>query len=120
MGRSRIEHSVSDLTMYQHDAASLFRFVLMGRLAGRDVEDMEHAWITARSVMDGKELVVDLSAVTEIDGAGMHLLARVEACGARVIYPAQPARTERVAAPVSGWRRWFRLRGRDAVASVTS
>ncbi|HZT29827.1 MAG TPA: hypothetical protein VFA33_08090 [Bryobacteraceae bacterium] len=72
------------MEFYLHDSASLFQFQLKGRLEGRWVEELEHAWRTAQSVMEGKELVVDITEMTAADGAGMALLERMRASGARL------------------------------------
>jgi hypothetical protein len=50
--------------MYQHDSAAMFQFVLREELSGSQVSDLEHAWITAKSIPNGKELVVDVSGIT--------------------------------------------------------
>ncbi len=44
------------MDMYQHDGATMFRFVLRGELAGEAVEDLEQAWRTAQSVAREKQL----------------------------------------------------------------
>jgi anti-anti-sigma regulatory factor len=73
------------MDLYQHDSATIFRFVLRGELSGRSVEDLEHAWQTAVSTAAGKEFVVDTSGVTGMDATGQELLGRMRERGARVI-----------------------------------
>lgn len=90
------------LVFYQHDGAATFRFVLVGRLHGRYAEELEHAWITARSIINGKELVVDLSSVTGVDRAGEDLLSRMRSSGARVLPPVPPGRAS---AWKTAWRK---------------
>ncbi len=120
MLRGRTLNPAGDLTVYQHDAATAFRFVLTGMLAGSDVEELEHAWMTAHSVMKGKELIVDITSVLEMDAAGTELLARMRASGARILSSPEPARARTVAAPAALWRRWLRPRSRGVAASVAS
>ena len=59
------------MTMYQHDSPLTYRFVLRGELAGERVEELEHAWNTAKSILGGKELVVDVSGITDADHSGV-------------------------------------------------
>lgn len=89
---------------YQHDGATTFRFQLAGDLAGPGVTDLEHAWQTARSIMDGKQLVLDVSDVTGADATGMQLLKRMLGSGARLISaepPASPDLLRSLGAPVA-------------------
>ena len=87
------------MDMYQHDSSTMFRFVLRGELRGERVEELEHAWTTARSILGTKELVVDISGITEADPAGVELLSRMRESGAR-LRTALPA--ESSAGPVQG------------------
>jgi hypothetical protein len=72
------------MNMYQHDSARMFRFVLRGKLIGDAVQDLEDAWNTAKSVLSGKELVVDVSGSADADPAGADLLSRTRESGARL------------------------------------
>jgi len=81
------------MEMYQHDSATMFRFVLRGHLAGDRVTELEHAWTTAKSILKGKELVVDVSGIKDADKFGMDLLLRMRASGARLT-AAQPPKSE--------------------------
>ncbi|MGA2326154.1 MAG: hypothetical protein ABSH05_07685 [Bryobacteraceae bacterium] len=74
---------VRAVDFYQHDSAAMFRFVLRGELCGASVEELEHAWTTAASVMREKELVVGLGGLTGADQAGIALLSRMRESGAR-------------------------------------
>jgi ABC-type transporter Mla MlaB component len=74
---------VRAVDFYQHDSAAMFRFVLRGELCGASVEELEHAWATAASVMREKELVVDLGGLSGADQAGIALLSRMRESGAR-------------------------------------
>ena len=65
------------MEMYQHDRHESFRIVLRGGLAGACVQELEHAWITAQSSLDGKKLLIDISGVTQADAFGIGLLRRM-------------------------------------------
>jgi hypothetical protein len=82
--------------IYQHDSATTFRFVLRGELAGKQVQELEHAWNTAKSILDGKALVVDISEITSADPAALELLSRMQATGAclRGALPSGPHRDD--------------------------
>ena len=79
------------MEMYQHDSASLFRFVLRGELAGKSAEELEHAWTTAKSILNSRELVVDVSGMTYADESGVNLLTRMRESGARLTAALPPA-----------------------------
>jgi ABC-type transporter Mla MlaB component len=72
------------MDVYQHDSATMFRFVLLGELRGDRVAGLRHAWITAQSIVGTKELVVDISGITTADRAGVELLSRMRESGARL------------------------------------
>jgi ABC-type transporter Mla MlaB component len=98
------------MDIYQHDTATVFRFVLRGELGGDAVLDLEHAWTTAKSILDGKELVVDVSGIANADASGIDLLSRMRESGARLSAALPPVSQPTlhslgvpVAAP-SGWR----------------
>ena len=70
--------------MYLNDSAKAFEFVLQGELKGDAVQSLEHAWITATSILNGKEVLVDVSALTAADAEGIELLYRLTGSGARL------------------------------------
>jgi ABC-type transporter Mla MlaB component len=72
------------MDMSQHDGTTMFRFVLRGELIGNGVQDLEHAWIAAKSSLPGKEVVVDVSGIARADPAGGDLLSRMRKSGARL------------------------------------
>ncbi|HVO78485.1 MAG TPA: STAS domain-containing protein [Candidatus Bathyarchaeia archaeon] len=72
------------MDLYQHDSAAMFRFVLRGDLSGTFVREFEQAWNTATSIATQKEIVVDLSGVTDADAAGVELLCRMRESGVRL------------------------------------
>jgi len=82
---------VSQMSVYQHDGLDNFRFVLLGDLKGTCVSELDHAWTTATSVLEGKDLVMDISAVTGADSAGLELLRRMRESGVRMTSTAPPA-----------------------------
>jgi ABC-type transporter Mla MlaB component len=109
------------MDMYQHDSATVFQFVLRGELGGDSVQDLEHAWTTAKSILEGKELVVDVSGITNADPSGVDLLSRMRESGARLTAALPPESEEilrslgvPVAAP-SGWRHKLAWRARQGL-----
>ena len=70
--------------MFQHDSATIFWFVLQGDLTGDGVQELQHAWTTARSILGTKALAVDISGITNADAAGVELLSRMRETGARL------------------------------------
>jgi len=85
--------SATQMDLYQHDSAAMFQFVLRGDLSGMSVREFEQAWHTAASIATRKEIVVDLSEVTNADAAGLELLSRIRESGARLIV-APPTQSE--------------------------
>ena len=90
-------HSRSGLTsgqiamqMYQHDSSDMFRIVLIGELGESGVRQLRWAWETAKSILRGKELSVDVSAVTKADPTAVDLLSRMRESGARITAARQP------------------------------
>lgn len=78
------------MEMYQHDSPRMFRFVLRGSLEGRWVRELECAWITAKSILKGKDVVVDTSGLTGADEDGIQLLSRMAESGVRLTAAAPP------------------------------
>jgi ABC-type transporter Mla MlaB component len=70
---------------YMHDGPHAFSIELAGTLTAESVKKLEQDWRSASAVIGNKELVVDLSFVTEIDPAGRQLLLRWRRNGARLI-----------------------------------
>jgi ABC-type transporter Mla MlaB component len=81
------------MDIYQHDSGRSFRLVVRGKLDGDCVRELEQAWNTAQSILAGKELVIDLSGVTNADRPAFDLLSRMRDSGARVT-PALPSQFE--------------------------
>src|SRR5690349_21989075 len=81
------------MEMYLNDSVDAFEFVLQGELIGSDVKSLEQAWITATSILNGKDLFVDVSSLTAADRDGIELLHRMVASGAR-LKAGPPAQSE--------------------------
>ncbi len=93
------------MEIYQHDNAGMFRFVLCGELAGASVQELEHAWRTASPVTKNKEVVVDVAGLRSASDAGMELLLRMRASGARLAAAGAPKSQELLATPAArGWK----------------
>jgi ABC-type transporter Mla MlaB component len=72
------------MQMYLHDSVKTFELVLQGELTGGSVQSLEQAWITATSILNGKEVLVEVSALTAADAEGIELLYRLTGSGARL------------------------------------
>lgn len=88
------DFAIGMMDVYQHDRAAMFRFDLRGELTGSEVQSLEHAWNTAKSILGGKEFVVEVSGVTNVDSSGVDLLSRMRAAGARLTADATPKSKE--------------------------
>lgn len=82
------------MNLYLHDSHRQFRFVIQGSLKGLWVHELEGAWITARSILRGREVIVDLSGLTEADEEGVRLLSRMAESGVRLITTSPPESTD--------------------------
>jgi anti-anti-sigma regulatory factor len=82
------------MDMHQHDSTTIFQFVLRGELSGASVHELEHAWTTAKSILGGKELVVDIAGITNADPSGISMLSRMRAAGARLTAALPPESEE--------------------------
>jgi ABC-type transporter Mla MlaB component len=72
------------MDIYLNDSIESFQFVLKGDLAAGSVRSLEQAWITATSILGGKDVSVEVSGLTAADDAGVELLYRMTASGARL------------------------------------
>ncbi|MBI5085442.1 MAG: hypothetical protein HZB13_12690 [Acidobacteria bacterium] len=93
------------LTVYLHDHPDALRFELAGALRGEGVKEFEQSWKTAASTLRGRGVVVDLSGVNGIDGAGERLMRAMVDAGARLVTANR--KTEAMAAGFSRRVRWF-------------
>lgn len=76
--------------MYQHDSAAMFKFVLRGDLSGDQVPGLEHAWTTAKSILNDRALVLDVSGLTNTDPSARELLSRMRNSGVQVVAAPPP------------------------------
>jgi hypothetical protein len=53
------------------NSPTMFRFVLQGELTGDGVQELEHAWTTARLILGTKALMVDISGITNAEATGV-------------------------------------------------
>ncbi len=88
------------LDVYLHDGAQSLTFVLAGTLTRPWTEDLEHSWQTAMSILYGKQLVVNLAGLTQVDDDGIRLLRLMTQSGARLITATDS--TDAIARSVSG------------------
>jgi hypothetical protein len=80
------------LSYYMHDGSAAFRFELAGSLLAEGARDLAQAWRTASSVIGGRDLIVDVTYLTEIDEAGRALLQQWHATGATLVAISPEAR----------------------------
>lgn len=73
------------LQYFVHDGPLAIRVELAGDLNQEGARRLERDWRTAASAIGGRELIVDLTYITNADEAGRSLLARWYAKGARLI-----------------------------------
>jgi len=102
------------MQIHLHDSAETFEFVLEGELAGDAVASLQHAWNTAKSILNDKDVSVDVSALTAADAGGIEVLRSMTASGARLRAALPPQSQDllqslgvMVAAPPrpGGWRK---------------
>jgi hypothetical protein len=79
------EMKIPAFSYYMHDGPTSFSIELAGALAAEGAKKLEQEWRSACAVVGKKELLVDLTFVTEIDPAGRRLLRRWRRNGATVI-----------------------------------
>jgi hypothetical protein len=60
----------ADVDIRIDDRPDAFRLKVYGPLAGAAVRELELCWRTGASILHGRDLVVDLSPATAIDGSG--------------------------------------------------
>jgi anti-anti-sigma regulatory factor len=88
------------LDIYLHDGSQSLTFQLAGKLADPGAAELAQSWTTAASILNGKQLVVDLTKVTEIDASGEHVLDLLGKRGARFITASPPS--DALARKISG------------------
>jgi hypothetical protein len=70
---------------YMHEGPAAFSIEVAGVLAAEGAKKLEKDWLSASRAIGNKELVVDLSFVTEIDPIGCQLLLRWRRKGVTVV-----------------------------------
>jgi hypothetical protein len=70
---------------YIHDGADILTLRIIGPLAGGATAEVEQAWLTARSTLAGRGLVVELGDHAVADIGGMALLRHLARHGARFV-----------------------------------
>ena len=70
---------------YMHDGPAAFSIELAGALAAEGAKKLEQDWRSASAVVGKKDLVVDISFLTEIDPGGRQLLLSWFRNGATVV-----------------------------------
>ena len=76
---------IPSFSYYMHDGPRAFSIELAGILAAEGTNQLEEDWRDASAAIGNKELVVDLSFLTQIDPAGRQLLLRWFRNGATVV-----------------------------------
>jgi len=72
------------IDIYQHDSPETFRIVLKGDLSEAGTQQLRGAWETAKSILNRKELVLEVSDVSAVHPAGVDLLSRMRESGFRI------------------------------------
>ena len=86
-------------SFYIHDGGQALTLQISGALTEGAAAELEQPWLTARSTLAGRELLVDLGNVISVDDGGQTVLRRLAADGARFITAS--SLTEALAAEVS-------------------
>jgi ABC-type transporter Mla MlaB component len=72
-------------SFYIHDGAQALTLQISGALTEGAAAELEQTWLTARSTLAGRELLVDLGNVISVDDSGQTVLRRLARHGARFI-----------------------------------
>ena len=67
---------------YIHDRVAVCRLQLLGQLTEADLPDLNGCWLTARTILGKRPLVLDLHGLASVDEAGKQWLAGVMQEGA--------------------------------------
>jgi anti-anti-sigma regulatory factor len=86
-------------SFYIHDGAQALTLQISGAMTQGAAAELEQTWLTARSTLAGRELLIDLGNVVSVDDDGQTVLRRLASQGARFITASRL--TEAVAAEVS-------------------
>jgi len=83
--REKQDSTRTPLEYYIHDEFDVLRLEIVGNLTGPAVASVDQAWRTAHSVIDGRRVVVGLTALADADESGRDLLLSWHRSGARII-----------------------------------
>jgi len=72
-------------SFYIHDGAQALTLQISGALTPGAAAELEQTWLTARSTLAGRELLVDLGNVISVDDDGRAVLRRLAGDGAKFI-----------------------------------
>jgi hypothetical protein len=72
-------------SFYIHDGAQALTLQIGGALTQGAAAELEQTWLTARSTLAGRELLVDLGNVISVDDDGQTVLRRLAGDGAKFI-----------------------------------
>jgi hypothetical protein len=86
-------------SLYIHDGAQALTLQVSGAVTQGAAAELEQTWLTARSTLAGRELLIDLGNVISVDDDGQTVLRRLASQGARFITASRL--TDAVAAEVS-------------------
>ena len=73
------------LSIYVHDGAQALTLRVIGALSDGAAAELEQTWLTARSTLTDRELLVDLGDVIAVDTGGQTVLRRLASHGAKFI-----------------------------------
>ena len=82
------------MKMYQHRFALRADLFFTGTWSANKLQELEHAWTTAKSILGGKELVVDVSGVAYPGKVGIGPPGSRAGFGARLTAPLPPGTEE--------------------------
>jgi hypothetical protein len=72
----------SNFKYYIHDGAGACRLQLLGHVGESEVAELSSCWQTARTILGGRRLILDLHEVTSVDDTGKKWLAQMVQDGA--------------------------------------
>ena len=72
----------SNFKYYIHDGTQACRLQLLGHVGELEVGELSSCWQTARTILEGRRLVLDVREVTSIDDSGKKWLAQMVQDGA--------------------------------------
>ena len=73
------------VSLYIHDGAQALTLQISGAVTQGSAAELEQTWLTARSTLAGRELLIDLGSVISVDDDGQTVFRRLASQGARFI-----------------------------------